>query len=127
MSGTLGWLGWSLRRIQQATRIRRETASAYLKTAGIAVRPPSDWGRRTPRPANELITDSGVANPTIAVIPDPLNCNPNPENLSTKGKARATSKPAHENEVINDPAVVTGPSACQPYRLFHGRHPLEVE
>ena len=34
----LGRLGWSLRRIQQATRIRRETASAYLKAAGIAVR-----------------------------------------------------------------------------------------
>ena len=37
----LGRLGWSLRRIQQATRIRRETAGAYLKAAGIAVRPPS--------------------------------------------------------------------------------------
>ena len=32
----LGRLGWSLRRIQQATRIRRETASAYLRAAGIA-------------------------------------------------------------------------------------------
>ena len=31
----LGRLGWSLRR----TRIRRETASAHLKAAGIAVRP----------------------------------------------------------------------------------------
>src|ERR1019366_2571623 len=28
----LGRLGWSLRQIQQATRIRRETASAYLKS-----------------------------------------------------------------------------------------------
>jgi hypothetical protein len=26
----LGRLGWSLRRIQQATGVRRETASAYL-------------------------------------------------------------------------------------------------
>ncbi len=52
----LGRLGWSLRRIQQATRIRRETASAYLKSAGIAVRPPSGWGRRAPKPANEVIT-----------------------------------------------------------------------
>ena len=32
----LGRLGWSLRRIEQATRIRRETASGYLKAAGIA-------------------------------------------------------------------------------------------
>ena len=118
----LGRLGWSLRRIQQATRIRRETASAYLKAAGIAVRPPSGWGRRAPKPANEVITDSGAAKPAIAVIPDPLdpnpnvnrNPNPNPENLSTKGKAKATSKPA--NEVITDSTVVPGPSACEPYR-----------
>jgi len=32
----LGRLGWSLRQIQRATRIRRETASQYLKAAGIA-------------------------------------------------------------------------------------------
>jgi hypothetical protein len=46
----LGRLGWSLRRIQQATGIRRETAGAYLKAAGIAVRPPSGWGRCEPKP-----------------------------------------------------------------------------
>jgi transposase len=65
----LGRLGWSLRRIQQATRIRRETASAYLKAAGIAVRAPSGWGRREPKPANEVITDS-------AVVPGPSACEP---------------------------------------------------
>ena len=43
-------------------RIRRETASAYLKAAGIAVRSPSGWGRRAPKPANEVITDSGAEN-----------------------------------------------------------------
>src|SRR5216684_2581243 len=112
----LGRLGWSLRRIQQATGIRRETAGAYLKAAGIAVRPPSGWGRCEPKPANEVITDSGAEKPAIRVIPDPLdpNCNPNPENLSNKGKAKATSKPANENEVITDSAVVI--SACEPYR-----------
>src|ERR1022692_151787 len=74
----LGRLGWSLRRIQQATRIRRETASAHLKAAGIAVRPPSGWGRCEPKPANEVITDSGAAKPAIPVIPDPLDPNANP-------------------------------------------------
>jgi hypothetical protein len=34
----LGKLGWPLRRIEQATGVRRETASAYLKAAGIVVR-----------------------------------------------------------------------------------------
>ena len=51
----LGRLGWSLRQIQRATRIRRETASQYLKAAGIAVRSPGGWGRRAAKPANEVI------------------------------------------------------------------------
>lgn len=90
-------LGWSLRQIQQATRIRRETASQYLKAAGIAVRLPGGWGRRAPKPANEVITDFGAGKPAVAVITDP-NCNPktNPENRPTKGKRKATSKPANE-------------------------------
>ena len=33
----LGRLGWSLRRIEQTTGVRRETASGYLKAAGFAV------------------------------------------------------------------------------------------
>jgi len=118
----LGRLGWSLRRIQQATGIRRETAGTYLKAAGIAVRPPSGWGRCKPKPANEVITDSGAAKPAIPLIADPLdpNCNPNPnpnpENPSNKGRSRTISKPANENEVITDFAVGPGPSACEPYR-----------
>src|SRR6476659_8997711 len=56
----LGQLGWTLRRIEEATGVRRETAGAYLKAAGIAVRPAGGWGRRAPaKPANEagVITD----------------------------------------------------------------------
>jgi hypothetical protein len=34
----LGRLGWSLRRIETATGVRRETISGYLKAAGVAVR-----------------------------------------------------------------------------------------
>ena len=50
----LGRLGWPLRRIEQETGVRRETASTYLKAAGVGVRPPGAWGRRAPaKPANE--------------------------------------------------------------------------
>jgi transposase len=57
----LGRLGWPLRRIEQETGVRRETASAYLKAAGIAVRPPGAWGRRPPaKPANQVTTGFGV-------------------------------------------------------------------
>ena len=117
----LGRLGWSLRRIQQATHVRRETAGAYLKAAGIAVRPPSGWGRCEPKAANEVITDSGAAKPATPLIADPLdpnvNCNPNPnpENLSTKGKATArTAKPANENAVTTGFGVELSASERKP-------------
>ena len=44
----LGRLGWPLRRIEQETGVRRETAGAYLKAAGIEVRPPGFAGGRRP-------------------------------------------------------------------------------
>src|ERR1039458_4766543 len=58
----LGRLGWSLRRIQQATHVRRETAGAYLKAAGLSGRAPRGWGRGGAKPGdeNEVITDSAV-------------------------------------------------------------------
>ena len=51
-------------------------------------------GRCEPKPANGVITDSGAAKPAIPMVPDARNPNPNPENLSNKGTARATSKEA---------------------------------
>src|ERR1700722_18758824 len=54
----LGKLGWSLRKIERETGVRRETAGAYLKAVGIAVRIPRAWGRRaSARPANEVTPD----------------------------------------------------------------------
>ena len=54
----LGQLGWPLRRIEKATGVRRETATGYLKAAGIAVHPPGGWGRLPPsKPANNPTTD----------------------------------------------------------------------
>jgi transposase len=67
----LGRLGWSLRRIQRATRIRRETAAEYLKAAGIGVRPPGGWGRRPPaKPAIEVTTDFGGDSSAGATPPE---------------------------------------------------------
>jgi transposase len=64
----LGKLGWSLRRIQKAVGVRRETASSYLKEAGVAVRPPGGWGRASPvKPANGVITDSEAIGPKPAI------------------------------------------------------------
>jgi len=85
-----------LRRIEEETGVRRETAGAYLKAAGIGVRPPGAWGRRpAAKPSNEVTTGSDATKPANTDKP-----NPNPENLSTKGTTKAeTSKPANKNEV----------------------------
>ena len=104
----LGRLGWPLRRIQQETGVRRETASAYLKSAGIAVRPPGGWGKRPPgtKPANEVSTDFGgdFAAPatTLAVM------------LTQASALPADAKPA--NEVSTDSAASR--STCETYRDF---------
>src|SRR5690242_3795183 len=87
----LGRLGWPLRRIESETGVRRETASAYLKAAGIGVRKPGCWGRLTPNPANEVSPDS--SKPANGVSPDPT--------------------PRHETPV---PSVGPTASACEPYR-----------
>jgi hypothetical protein len=64
----LGRLGWSLRRIEEATAVRRETVSGYLRAAGVAVRgrggQPKDW---PPKPAITpgVSTDSGPSKPAI--------------------------------------------------------------
>src|SRR5215472_16440171 len=79
----LGRLGWSLRRIQEATRVRRETISAYLRGAGVEIWPPGRWKREgKAKPAILVITGSGAAK---TAIPDPgghpnlnPNLNPNP-------------------------------------------------
>src|SRR5688572_22982854 len=56
----LGRLGWPLRRIERETGIRRETASEYLKAAGIPVRGRGRPGEGTAKPAisREVSTDS---------------------------------------------------------------------
>jgi len=68
----LGRLGWTLRHIQRATGVRRETAAAYLRASGIEPRSPGRWGRQTPaKPAIEVTPDPGsVSKPAIEVTPD---------------------------------------------------------
>jgi len=58
----LGRLGWTTRRIERETGIRRETISTYLKEAGVELRPPR--GRTLSKPASpsgEVTPDSEAA------------------------------------------------------------------
>ena len=108
----LGRLGWPLRQIQKATHIRRETASQYLKAAGIAVRPPRGWGRRAPKPANEVITDFGAGKPTIAEIADANGkSKTDPENPATKGKANSKTGQRSDYRLRGDPRPPASPAS----------------
>lgn len=102
----LGRLGWPLRRIQEATGVRRETAGRYLRAGGVAVRPPRMWGRA--KAANDPITDSNAAKEAII---DPAS-------------TVAGADPKAANEAITDSVAQSWPratrspiaSACEPYR-----------
>ena len=67
----LGRLGWTLRRIEEATGVRRETVGRYLRWAGIRVRPPRGRSLGSAKAASEVTTDSGPAsNPASQVTTD---------------------------------------------------------
>jgi hypothetical protein len=115
----LGKLGWPLRRIEQATGVRRETAGAYLKAAGIAVRPPGAWGRRAPaKPANEVTTDPG------AVLPTPDGFTAKAANEVTADLCQQISPPVGNQDRSG--------SVCEPYRelieqgLAGGRNAMAI-
>ena len=107
----LGRLGWSLRRIEQATAVRRETASAYLKAAGIPVRErggrPAVW---PPKPATTSVVSTDPSGPKAATSAE----------VSTDGVAATR------------PGRAPSASACEPYReiiaeaLARGRNAIAI-
>jgi transposase len=100
----LGRLGWSLRRIERETGIRRETVSAYLQEAGVERRSPR--GRQLPaKPASS----------TDPVTTDPEGTKP----ASPSGPVTPESGgPAAETATQPKPQPGRSPcaSACEPYR-----------
>lgn len=101
-------MGWSLRRIEEATGVLRETAALYLKAAGIAIRKPGGWGRRPPPDSK----------PAIGV--------------TTESESLPTAKPAIEVTTDSGPTTNTSSSACEPYRevieegLSKGRNAMSI-
>jgi len=116
----LGRLGWSLRRIQKAIGVRRETVSAYLKAAGVAMRAPR--GQFIPaKPASR--EDGVITDPTCAKPASPS------EVITDSGGESATLA-----EAKPDPRPGRSPSAsaCGPYRdvielgLSRGRNAMAI-
>jgi len=118
----LGRLGWPLRRIEREVGVRRETASAYLKAAGIVVR--RERGRRLAanpasqvstdsKPASGVSTDPGAARQLSGDVPTPP-----PE----EGKEQAKSKCEEHREFIED-SRAKGRNAVAIYQdlvTYHG-------
>ena len=106
----LGRLGWSLRRIEEATGVRRETASGYLKAAGLKVR-----GRGRP-----------PARPAKPAIPPEVSTDSSPATAAGKGAVAAAPVPAQR------PRRAPQASACEPYRelivdaLGRGRNAMAI-
>jgi len=122
----LGRLGWSLRRIEEETSVRRETASAYLKAAGIKIR-----GRGRPRQSKPAISPGEVS----------TDLGP-PKPATTAGVSTdSDSKPAISEGVSTDsllgkeppiPGRAPSASACEPFReliqeaLGRGRNAMAI-
>jgi transposase len=117
----LGRLGWSLRRIEKVTGVRRETAAAHLREAGVAVRPPGRWGHKPARPDSE----PPPANPAIEVTADigaelatpATSIETPPDADESTGGAALAAKPAIE--VTTDSGTAPAPpsaSACAVHR-----------
>jgi transposase len=108
----LGRLGWSLRRIEAATGVRRETASAYLKAAAVAV------GGRGRRP--------GVY-PSKPATTDGVSTDPGPSKPATTAGVSIDPGPAPP-----PPGRAPGASACEPFReviaeaLRRGRNAVAI-
>jgi transposase len=106
----LGRLGWTLSRIQEATGVRRETISGYLKAAGIPVRGRGRPSESKPKPAisGEVSTDSERPKP------------------ATRAEVSTDSTP------VPRPGRAPSASACEPYReliaeaLGRGRNAMAI-
>src|SRR6476469_2502859 len=106
----LGRLGWTLSRIEEATGIRRETISGYLKAAGIVVRSRGRPGEAKPKPAlsEEVSTDSDGPTP------------------ATRAKVSTDSAS------VPRPGRAPSASACEPHReriieaLARGRNAMAI-
>jgi transposase len=100
----LGRLGWSLRRIEGETDVRRETVSAYLKEAGIALRPPR--GRRIrAKPASRA----------GAVTPDSTSAKPASEATEVTPDSGEESAGGTDAKPEPKPGRSPSASACEPY------------
>src|SRR5260370_21382496 len=112
----LGRLGWSLRRIEKETGVRRETAGAYLKAAGMEVRRPGSLGCK-PKPATQVTTDPAAAEVSISEA-KPATANQVTTD-SAAGEAKApVSQVVLTDRALSEPSTGHRKSHCLPFHEF---------
>jgi transposase len=96
----LGRLGWSLRRIEERTGVRRETVSAYLKAAGITVRGRGRRGQTNSSRSSKPAESSSAAKPAIEVTTDSGGKTPEDQQPSNPAGSASVCEPYRE--IIED-------------------------
>jgi hypothetical protein len=107
----LGRLGWSLRRIERETGVRRETAGLYLRAAGVAVRSAGWGGKPRAKPAIEVTTDFGPGKAAISV---PAGADPAKPavQVTTDSEASSTGEQARNWLPVRNSAAAESVSEC---------------
>jgi len=125
----LGRLGWPLRRIEQATGVRRETAGDYLRRAGVTIRLPGSWGEKSLAKAATLVTTgSSGAKAAIEVTTGPSTIQEGPNSKPATSVTTGFSPVMAVAEPIRKSAT----GACTPYRemieleLSRGRNAMGI-
>ena len=125
----LGRIGWSVRQIEKAIGVRRETVADYLRAAGIEVHKPGRRGIHS-KPAitpGEVTTDSDPPpEPDPEAAPDP-DAAPKPA-ISTKevttgldaGKATTSACEPHREEI--EEALSRGRNAMSIWQTLVDQH-----
>lgn len=125
----LGRLGWTLRRIEQATQVRRETASAYLQAAGIPIRGrggrPRVWPPPNPATTGEVSTDPPAA-PCPGRAPSASACEPYRELISA-ALERGRNAVAIWQDLVDDHGFPARYASVRRFvRQLRGAEPLEA-
>ncbi len=112
----LGGLGWSLRRIQEATGVGRETIGRYLRADGISVRKARH--RRLPPDPNAASVVTGETDPDSKAASEVTT------GLERPRTGQQQSKCEPYREAIEE-AVRLGRNATAIWQELHGDHGLE--
>lgn len=104
----LGQLGWSVRRIREATGVHRDTIRQYLATAGVAVRLPGSGAL----PSNQATLSTGPEGQSSS-LSSGQGAASNQARVSTPDLASTGRCP-----VLGEVGVSPTASACEPFRSF---------